>query len=495
MARQLSRGRGRTARPSAWLGLLVLTVAGFASGDSGAGWAQYGKDPAAAYKYGSIGVETNEGMPYWLWVALPRICPEHLPGPDGYLSLGFAWEEGAELPVGFSKNTRGLYTRVGINCALCHSATYRLSPEDRRHLVLGGPSSTLDAQGYLRFITRCASDPRFNADALLREMEYLTPLSPAEKLLYRHVLIPQTQKALLRLKEQSAWMEHNPDWGLGRVDPFNPVKYQTLSRPVDGTIGNSDMMPIWGLGRREGGALHLDGLNDSVREVVISSAIGNGASRASVNLGDLRKLENWLRELRPPGYPLPIDTALAESGRQVFSTHCARCHEPGQPRAGTLIPVTLDVAQEGEEFIATDPYRIRMWDAPSAETYNRYASGYDWKFERFRDVDGYLAVPLEAIWLRGPYLHNGSVPTLRDLLTPARERPTSFYRGHDVYDPVAVGFVSNVPAEGDRRFFLYRTRDERTGRVLPGNSNQGHEYGTQLSEPEKQQLLEFLKTL
>ncbi len=57
-------------------------------------------------------------------------------------------------------------------------------------------------------------------------------------------------------------------------------------------------------------------------------------------------------------------------------------------------------------------------------------------------LEGYNAVFLDGIWLRAPYLHNGSVPTLRDLLKPVAERPRLFWRGYDLYDPVNVGFFS-----------------------------------------------------
>src|SRR3546814_17353322 len=77
-------------------------------------------------------------------------------------------------------------------------------------------------------------------------------------------------------------------------------------------------------------------------------------------------------------------------------------------------------------------------------------------------------MPLDGLWLRAPYLHNGSVPTLRDLLKPAAARPKAFWRGDDVYDPVNVGFVTNVPAREGVEFFRYDT-------TVPGNSNAGHE--------------------
>jgi len=123
-------------------------------------------------------------------------------------------------------------------------------------------------------------------------------------------------------------------------------------------------------------------------------------------------------------------------------------------------------------------------------------------------------MPLDGIWLRAPYLHNGSVPTLRDLLEPAAKRPALFYRGYDVIDREKVGFVSNLPAEKGVAFFRYETRciencaAEPPARTplednvcLPGkwagNSNAGHEgkeYGTDLSPEDKDAIVEYLKT-
>ena len=100
-------------------------------------------------------------------------------------------------------------------------------------------------------------------------------------------------------------------------------------------------------------------------------------------------------------------------------------------------------------------------------------------------------MPLDGLWLRAPYLHNGSVPTLRDLLEPAAAPPAAFYRGNDVFDPVRVGFVSRRRAEADgKRYFRFDT-------TLPGNGNGGHEgtaYGTELADDDKDALVEYLKT-
>ena len=55
------------------------------------------------FKYGSVGIESEEGIPYWIWQVLPRVFADKLPRPGGYAAFGFQWEPGKELPVGFSK--------------------------------------------------------------------------------------------------------------------------------------------------------------------------------------------------------------------------------------------------------------------------------------------------------------------------------------------------------------------------------------------------------
>jgi mono/diheme cytochrome c family protein len=97
----------------------------------------------------------------------------------------------------------------------------------------------------------------------------------------------------------------------------------------------------------------------------------------------------------------------------------------------------------------------------------------------------YAARPLYGIWAAAPYLHNGSVPTLHDLLLLPAERPVTFALGARDYDPVKLGFVARTScAEQD---CLVDTR-----RV--GDGNGGHTWGTDLPEADRMALLEFLKT-
>ena len=189
------------------------------------------EDDRTNFLYGSIGSENEGGIPYWIVVTLPRIFPEYLPGPGGYVSLGLPWEEGRELPSGFSKKTIG-FERVGFNCALCHSARYRTTEQETPTVVAAGGSHTADIQGLLEFFSRAAADERFNADTILNRIDQAYPLSLRERLLYRFLLIPLTKKILIEQGEAFEWTRLRPRWGPGRDAPMNLTKFNFLGLPA-----------------------------------------------------------------------------------------------------------------------------------------------------------------------------------------------------------------------------------------------------------------------
>lgn len=153
-------------------------------------------DAENTYFYGSVGAGETRGIPYWMWLAMPRIFPEEMQVPGGYAALGMAWEEGKEMPVGFAKQQVG-YIRVSGNCALCHVTTVFTPPDPVPQIVPAVDGKTTDLKPLLDFFRKCAADPRFNADELFSEIESDTSLSLWDKVLYRYVLIPRTKKALL----------------------------------------------------------------------------------------------------------------------------------------------------------------------------------------------------------------------------------------------------------------------------------------------------------
>jgi hypothetical protein len=157
-------------------------------------------DQRDAFLYGSVDPDQVSGVPYWIWLALPRMFPEYMPAPGGYAALGLSWEEGREMPVGFAKQRIG-YIRVTGNCALCHATSQRSGPDAVPTVIPVATGHTTDIQPLLTFFKRCAQDQRFNADEILGEVETATTLSLADRTLYRFVLVPRTRRALLNPSE------------------------------------------------------------------------------------------------------------------------------------------------------------------------------------------------------------------------------------------------------------------------------------------------------
>jgi hypothetical protein len=220
------------------------------------------------------------------------------------------------------------------------------------------------------------------------------------------------------------------------------------------------------------------------------------------------------------GFPREaFNQQLADKGKPIYERLCANCHGANGhdftgARVGQVTPI---------EDIGTDRYRLDNYTEELASTQALLYAGEKvvpgagdgsppldeahlkscgmadhgdaqentYRFKRFHKTNGYANLPLDGVWLRAPYLHNGSVPTLWDLLSPAATRPASYYRGSYVYDWKKMGFDSETPTAPDGTdYFHYSTTE-------PGNSNSGHEghdYGTDLSDDDKKALIEYLKT-
>jgi mono/diheme cytochrome c family protein len=382
------------------------------------------------------------------------------------------------MPAGFTKKTIG-FPRVANNCAICHAQSYRTKPGERPIIVPVGGNHTFDAQAMLRFLTNCAKDPRFNADTLLAEIEQHADFSWLDRLAWRYLIIPQARKALLAREGQFGWMNRPywPDWGPGRDDPMNLTKYFMTNMKWDDSVGSADFPSIWNLGLREGKNLNWGGETPSPLSVIIDSALGLQADPKTV-VAHARWILEYASKKRAPKYPYPVDAALAAKGKPIYDAQCASCHAFGAARTGTVIPI---------EEIGTDRNRLITWTQEAADKANAAVTKLGIQRIGLIKTNGYQAIPLDGIWLRAPYLHNGSVPNLREMLEPPEKRSKVFYRGYDVYDPVNVGFDSQS-AEAQRAGFKVDT-------ATKGNGNQGHLYGTKLAQADKTALIEYMKTI
>ena len=453
--------------------------------------------PEDHFKYGSTGGERDAGIPYWMWKVLPAMFPEFLPEPGrGLASLGFVFDPtrpaDRDLPVGVSKrNVQGI-DRVFLNCAVCHVGTVRDTPDSPPRIVAGMPANTLDLQAFERFLFACATSEKFTPERVTAEMKRIGATDDIiNRLILRYIAIDLGRSRLLFLRDRFRFMDREPDAGPGRVDTFNPPKV-LLNFPMDKVperewVGNCDLPSIWNQRQRRGMWLHWDGNNNSVEERNRSASFGTGAIPPTLDRPSMKRIEAWLDDARPPAYPYPIDPELAHRGAPIYAEYCARCHgASGRDFLGERVGQVTPIDQ-----IGTDRHRLDSYSTALAANQNLLYAAYPAdRFRHFRKTYGYANHPLDGLWLRAPYLHNGSVPTLRDLLNPSTERPRHFYRGYDVYDPQNVGFVSTVKTEKGRVYFAFDT-------TQPGNGNAGHEgraYGNELSSADKNALIEYLKT-
>lgn len=252
----------------------------------------------------------------------------------------------------------------------------------------------------------------------------------------------------------------------------------------------------------------------------------------SIPVHDLHATEENLRKLKAPVWPkeLPaVDNVLAYTkGKPLYDELCANCHAPRPfarkdwPGVTFLQVPVVDVKRVGTDSTLLTNFLERTYDASSLgiakpisageglfvvteqvknfqyaankipkEKWPEY-DGYGWPNE-VRGTCGYKARPLDGIWANPPFLHNGSVPSVYDLLLPAEERPAVFWIGNREYDPVKLGYVA-TEFPGATRIDTYSL----------GNSNKGHEFananrvgviGRALSKDERMAIIEYLKVL
>ena len=149
--------------------------------------------------------------------------PEHLPngvqpGKGSYASLGFIYEPDpttgqlSDTPIGFSMRRMMGIEFVGLNCSVCHTATFRGSPHETPEqavVQLGMPAHQLDLLAYFKFLFDCTLDGRFTVDNVMAAMDAQQKLSPIERLIF-NIAIPRVRQETLRLRALGQFMVDHP---------------------------------------------------------------------------------------------------------------------------------------------------------------------------------------------------------------------------------------------------------------------------------------------
>jgi len=430
-------------------------------------------DPIERFKYGSIGTE-GFFLPIRIFDVLPDICPDKFPG--GYAALGWLYEPGKPLPIGLSQRDMGVM-RFGFNCAACHSGSYRESKDSKTEHVLGAPPIKLDLEKFLRLSIDCVLDPRFTVDTTMTKMEAHEPLSFTDSLVFRYLVLPKVMENTVATKELLNFFDRRPDYGPGRFDALNFIRLDLGFHPdKDGLIGTTDYPSIWDQESRKTHFAQWDAATNSIPERNrLAAIIAAGNDLEAIDEDELRWLDKWLLTMPVPAYPFTVDEALAKKGQPLFEQHCANCHAPEGKRTGLPTPLAE---------IGTDPNRTNSLTPEVGAAINTMHATR-WSIKSFRKTGGYANVLLDAVWMRAPYLHNGSVPTLRELLNAPEKRAKVYYRGYDVFDQKNYGFVASGP-DAEKAGWKYDTS-------VAGNSNAGHNYASDLSDDEKDALIEYVK--
>jgi mono/diheme cytochrome c family protein len=198
----------------------------------------------------------------------------------------------------------------------------------------------------------------------------------------------------------------------------------------------------------------------------------------------------FLLGIQPPPWPYAIDAPRAEVGRAVFERTCARCHGTyGESETYPNLVVALDE-------VGTDS-TMALGAGQFADIYlDWYNSSFFGELSLLAPAPGYIAPPLDGIWATAPYLHNGSVPTLRALLD-STSRPRFFVRSFDPrdYSVTNLGWNYQTLEAGQDTKQVGIKENQIYDTTLRGYGNGGHTFGDVLTTDEREALLEYLKTL
>ena len=229
--------------------------------------------------------------------------------------------------------------------------------------------------------------------------------------------------------------------------------------------------------------------------IAVELTAGQSPEVAREYMKRVEEAEHLFSYFLPPKYPFPTDDNLILKGKMVFEKNCSGCHGSYQTDASGL-PIYEAPKHIPLSVVRTDADRLK------ANTQKFYTLVEENPLSEFLQANhyepGYFAPRLVGIWSRFPYLHNASVPTLMDLLSPPNLRPTLFDLRDsgelESFDLKRVGLklqssseVLLREAKKNRRSIYWTAR--------AGQSNEGHDFGTALSQAEKEALIEYLKTL
>ncbi len=451
----------------------------------------YLKQNSRGYEAFVRGPVAFNGTPAILFVLLQRVMPE-LFGNEAFeahvglkfmkttdqLPLGMAWTQPPLAPPADKAPWAVTFT-----CAACHVQEGRSQDGQVTELV-GAPHRRFDINRYRQILNQAVQAPSYNFRTFRAALEKIPP---------GDLFGPES--AAQGQWEKTTFLAHSGEIGLGMMEEFkrgildrarvtnqtlgqysyhgdlsllesSPGKVeafgfatlallpagsleenpqQTLERYLPKNPSVTDMMAVWQQNKRKlsqwDGSLKIKLLRN------LGAELGVAGDPMAVNLANGQTTTGFLGDLPAPSYPYKIDLIRAARGKRVYQTTCSGCHDHER---------FLEL-----EIIGTDPGRASGLTPEARELLigglRAACQGADPAICGAPDSDvllprqtkpGYQALPLSGIWSRGPYLHNGSIPTVKQLLVPASRAPV-FRLGSLDFDQTQLGFKWDVePARG-----------------------------------------------
>jgi mono/diheme cytochrome c family protein len=443
---------------------------------------------------------------------------------------------------------------AGVTCAMCHNSELRY--QGKRIRIDGGNNHALDFQGYVRTLDAAMQATLKDPAKFDRLASRVKATTADAKAALRTRLDSQTAEthyySTRALESPHPWGPARLDaftliqTRLTAILPGIPENVAQPIAPVKPPFVWNAPQGLW----TQWAGIIQDPIQRNLGETMgvymdinlraNSPAEGLFASNAAVR--ELQRVENQIGRLAPPSWPEEvlgkIDRAKAQAGKALFMTHCASCHNawpyrwsepnkfgkrfvlvglipvssigtdptqfeslrplyftghlsdhlPPKLRGKGLLPSTLMREGLGGPVLERALSEVKMTDAEKANLHGYREYPLPPPPDRV-----YKAAPRDGVWATPPFMHNGSVPNLYEMLVPAKERTKKFYVGRE-FDPVKVG----VDTSGNSGRFLFNT-------ALLGNSNAGHSFeegprgngviGPLLSDEQRWALVEYLKSI
>jgi mono/diheme cytochrome c family protein len=440
--------------------------------------------------------------------------------PDGAPPPALSGPLGLNVGVVQRRIPRVELTVANLGCASCHAGvTYdaRGAPQPGR-AWLGAPNTSLDLEAYVQAVYAAFASYGNAPEKMLAAVPQVFPDTTEEELKsLKSFVLPRVKARMTRIAKAGGGPLPFVNGAPGLTNGVAALRMQLGVLPADSHASQRGFTAIPDLGdramrssllydgayapagfvqdramtRTDANAAHRDGLAIVTAFFTVPS-MGVHPDRARGYLQDAKAVFQFFEAYAPPRYPGAVDRGKARAGQGIYASRCASCH--GVYDASLVNPRLLTFPNRIAPY-DTDPTRAGAFASEVAAAVKRSAYG---DLLVARATGGYAAPPLTGVWMSAPYFHNGSVPTLRHVLTPA-ERPTRFMVGGHRLDYRTVGIDGRRAANGD---WIYPQgyRPFSTPALIdttaPGLSNKGHERDVAgLSARERDALIEYLKLL